>query len=53
MIQDDYKSDRGPIYSLKPQDKTLNIKLQSLNQGKPKSFVTGNVDNKNARLMSQ
>jgi hypothetical protein len=49
MIQDDYKSDGGPFYSLKPQDKALSSKLQALNQGKPKSFVTAKVDSKNAR----
>jgi len=38
MIPDDYKSDGGPFYSLKPQDKALNTKLQALNQGNPKEF---------------
>jgi len=37
------------IQDASPQDKVLNTKLQALNQGKPKSFVTEKVDSKNAR----
>jgi len=48
-IQDDYKSDGGSIYSIKPQDNALNTKLQALNQGKPKSFVKAKFDSKNAQ----
>ena len=50
MVQDYYKFDGGPFYSLKPQDKALNTKLEALNQGKPKSFVTAKFYRKNARF---
>jgi len=47
MIQDDYKSDGGPIYSLKPLDKALNSFLHALKQRKSKGFVTASADSKN------
>jgi len=49
MVQDDYKFDGGPYYSLKPQDKALNTTLEPSYQGTPKNFVTTKVYRKNAR----
>jgi len=53
MIQDDYESDKGPIYTLKLQDKTLNSFLQALKQRKSKGFVTTPADSKNPRSKLQ
>jgi len=53
MIQHDYKSDEGPIYSMKPQDKALNSFLQALKQRKSKDFVTPPSNSKNTRSKLQ